>query len=71
MLEGQDGVNGLEFWLKSLKAHLPAPTSTSESPQQQLLYSIIVVGTHIDGLVGAEKMRPLGEQQLRELFEEV
>ena len=75
VLKGQEGVDGLEFWLKSLKTHLPATTSASTSaskpqqPQQQLLYSIIVVGTHIDGLVDAEKMRPLRKQQLRELFE--
>ena len=47
-VDDQLGVSGLEFWLNSLKAHLPPPPAGNEKP----LYSIIVVGTHIDGLVG-------------------
>ena len=69
MLEGQKGVDGLEFWLKSLKAHLPAPTPLTPDSQPQ--YSIVVVGTHLDGLVGADKMKPLREEKLRKLFEEM
>ena len=73
VLETQKGVDGLEFWLKSLKAHLPALTTTvstsASTPQQQLQYSIIVVGTHIDGLVGAEKMKYVREKRLCEMFQ--
>lgn len=59
------GLGGLEFWLKSLKAHLPPPPPSSGSKP---LYSIIVVGTHIDELKGPEMTRPLREARLRELF---
>ena len=44
--EGDEGVKGLEFWLKSLKYHLPEPQTQQEKDKS--LYSIIVVGTHID-----------------------
>jgi GTPase SAR1 family protein len=67
----QLGLGGLEFWLKSLKAHLPPTTSAegntlTSKPQ----YSIVIVGTHIDQLKGDPKIsRPLREQRLKELFE--
>ena len=38
-VDDQLGVSGLEFWLNSLKAHLPPPPAGNEKP----LYSIIVV----------------------------
>jgi len=62
--DAQLGLNGLEFWLKSLKAHLPVATlppvivvyPSITTPDAvtiaKPLYTIIIVGTHIDHLPG-------------------
>ena len=60
--EGEKGLHGLEFWLKSLKAHLP-PKLTGE-------YSILVVITHIDGLVEDHRQSfEFRKAKLRNVFE--
>lgn len=56
------GLGGLEFWLKSLKAHLPPPSGSKP------LYSIVVVGTHIDGLVDHKESRGLRRLLVEEMF---
>ena len=63
--EGPAGVAGLEFWLKSLKAHLPAPV-----PGEKPSYSILVVGTHIDKLINPGDSKPTREVLLGKLFRE-
>jgi len=58
---GDEGLKGLQFWLRALATHVAPPaevaaaaltaslvTSTTVLPKPQLLYSIIVVGTHLD-----------------------
>jgi len=65
--EGEKGIKGLRFWLNSLKAHLPPPPSREEKP----LYSIVVVGTHIDSMVTPEKTKKINEEEIRKLFVEV
>ena len=52
------GLSGLEFWLNSLKAISPPPRPSAGN--QKPLYSIIVVGTHIDGLVSHKQTYGLG-----------
>jgi len=66
VMEGLKGIEGLRFWLNSLKAHLPPPSS-NEKP----LYSIVVVGTHIDSVITPEISRPAREETIQKLFREV
>jgi len=63
-VDDQLGVSGLEFWLNSLKAHLPLPLTGNEKP----LYSVIVVGTHIGGLVGHQQTYGLRKTKVNEVF---
>jgi len=68
VVDGERGVLGLEFWLRSLKAHLPPPPDPAQADPAKPLYSIIVVGTHMDELVNPEMTKPLREQRIAELF---
>jgi len=61
---GSDGIPGLEFWLNSLRAHLPPPKEGGVRPH----YSIIVVGTHLDQIHLPDQRRPLTEKKLKEVF---
>ena len=63
-VDDQLGVSGLEFWLNSLKAHLPPPPAGNGKP----FYSMIVVGTHIDGLVGHQQTYGLRKTKVQEVF---
>ena len=64
----QLGLSGLEFWLKSLKAHLPRPTEAMTIVKP--LYTIIIVGTHIDQVPGnPEESRGFREQKVKALFD--
>ena len=51
MSEHEQGLKGIEFWLKSLRFHLPKPKEEQENeiPKE---YSIIIVGTHSDQFKG-------------------
>jgi len=64
--KGLAGIEELRFWLKSLKTHLP-PLSSREKP----LYSIVVVGTHIDSVSAPENTKKLNEKDIRKVFVEV
>jgi len=44
--EGENGLNGLKFWLKSLKFHLN--NDNLDKNTNKPLYSIFIVGTHLD-----------------------
>jgi len=54
MSDGEKGLQGLDFWFKSLAVHLKqsdenqTPSSSSERFQEPVYYSIIVVGTFLD-----------------------
>jgi len=60
MSDEENGLKGLEFWLRSLASHLPVSNNSNqqgdseEANHQQpkktkeILYSIIVVGTYVD-----------------------
>jgi len=79
--DAQLGLNGLEFWLKSLKAHLPVATlppvvdhstttPAAAGTMSKPLYTIIIVGTHIDQLQGnSEESRAGRAQKVKSLFE--
>ena len=51
MSEYEQGLKTLEFWLKSLRYHLPKEKQGQENeiPKE---YSIIIVGTHADQFNG-------------------
>ena len=67
---GPEGIQGLEFWLKSLKAHLP-PISPAAAVGEKPDYSIIVVGTHVDRLTNPAATFPRRKEDLENLFKKL
>ena len=63
VLQGEKGILDLEFWLRSLRAHLPPPPTGKSKP----LYSIIIVGTHIDEV--GDRNANSRREKAKEVFE--
>jgi len=45
IMDGKKGLEGLNFWFSSLRNHLP---SDPLGPNSKALYSVFVIGTHVD-----------------------
>jgi len=65
--DGDLGIEGLKFWLQVLKTHLSSSNIDAQSGKP--LFSIIIVGTHLDHREVREELRPKREQKIRELLE--
>jgi len=63
-MKDPEGLEGLRFWFKSLVAHLP-PTNPGAP---EVLYSIIVVGTHVDKVARTEEARKQRESGAKRLW---
>jgi len=64
MDQGERGLAGLEFWLRSLSSHLPRADPSSK----EVYYSILIVGTFLDKVKG-DSSPSSREAKVREIAE--
>lgn len=65
----EKGVKSLDFWFRSLAAHLVSPTANA-GPQKGIYFSIIVVGTFLDSLPADDKDKRNRATQIDQLAAE-